>query len=95
LVRISNAKYKETGKASSYNDALNMLLESILRKYEKKPWQEFRDELLWNNEVDAVYKANENSLKLIYGKLYPKYGAKFRDTIDLMTRGSEVDITIN
>ena len=71
-----------------------MLLSSMLKKYEKKPWQEFRDELLWNNDVDAVFKANEASLRLVYSKLYPKYGAKFRDTIDIMTRGSEVDIPV-
>ena len=66
----------------------------MLQKYEMKPWQEFRDEFLWNNDVDAIYKANEASLKVIYARLYPKYGAKFRDTIDLMTRGSEVDISV-
>ena len=38
MIRISNAKYRETDRASSYHEALEMLLESIIKKYETKPW---------------------------------------------------------
>ena len=38
MIRISNAKYRETGRASTFSEALSMMLESVVAKYETRPW---------------------------------------------------------
>lgn len=44
MIRIANSKYREvnafnkTGRAASYSEALGMLLESVVAKYETRPW---------------------------------------------------------
>jgi len=38
LVRIANVKYREPGLAESFNDALVMLLQSMLANASSKPW---------------------------------------------------------
>ena len=43
LVRIANVKYRETGLAENFNEALIMLMNSIIENFDVKPWQEFRD----------------------------------------------------
>ena len=73
LVRIAAAKYKETGRARSYSQALRMMVESIITNYETRPWQEFRDDSLWNLEVDAVFKANLDLLQKLHATVFPKY----------------------
>ena len=75
LVRIANAKYKETGRAETFNEALNMLLDSIWTNYPMKQWQEFRERYLWCNTIDNVYKTNAAALQDIHNKLFPRYGA--------------------
>jgi hypothetical protein len=94
LVRIANVKYREPGLAESFNDALIMLLDSMLANFVARPWQEFRDQDLWNNELDAVFKSNDKALKILHDKLFPRYQGKIRDTLDLFSRGSSVDLTV-
>lgn len=74
LVRISNAKYKETGRVSTNHQALNFIIDSIIDNFEARPWQEFRDEELWTKKVDAIYKANAVQLKLVHAQTFPKHG---------------------
>ena len=38
MIRIANAKYKETGRAESYSESLEMMLDSIIDKFKTKPW---------------------------------------------------------
>ena len=38
FVRIADVKYRQSGRARNYNDALKMLLDDMLAKYEKAPW---------------------------------------------------------
>jgi hypothetical protein len=38
LVRIANVKYREPGLAETFNDALIMLLDSMLANAQVKPW---------------------------------------------------------
>lgn len=38
LVRIANVKYREPGLAETFNDALVMLLDSMLSNYVMRPW---------------------------------------------------------
>ena len=91
MIRISNAKYRETDRASSYHEALEMLLESMIKKYETKPWQEFRDEELWTHEVDRVFKANLVSIQKVHDQVFPRYGGDgIKSCLDLVARDSDV-----
>ena len=38
LVRIANVKYREPGLAATFDDALVMLLDSMLSNFVTKPW---------------------------------------------------------
>ena len=41
-----------------------------------------------------MFKSNERGLKIVYDKLFPRYQAKIRDTLDLFSKGSSVDLTV-
>ena len=44
LVRVANAKFKETGIVNTHSEALNKLLqENVFPNAKTFPWQEFRD----------------------------------------------------
>ena len=86
LVRIANAKYKETGRAETFNDALIMVLDSIWANYPMAQWQEFRERYLWCNTIDNVYKANASALQDIHNKLFPRYGTNcFHNCVHLFS----------
>ena len=38
MIRIANAKYKEMGRADTYAESLEMMLDSIIDKFNQKPW---------------------------------------------------------
>ena len=38
FVRIADVKYRQSGRAKTFNQALKMLLDLTLKKYEKQPW---------------------------------------------------------
>jgi len=92
LVRVGYAKFKETGRASNYSESLRMLLHDIKGSYTPRPWQEFREEWLWNNETDKTFKANLENLQKVHEWLHPKHdkGYALRETIDLIVRGSSI-----
>jgi hypothetical protein len=66
MVRLANAKYRETGKAPSYSEALKRLLKENLFANRELVWQEFRDKELWTIDVNDVMEANIFGLKKIY-----------------------------
>lgn len=90
MMRISNVKYRETGRAATHHAALSMMLESIIQRFETRPWQEFRDASLWTVEVDQVLKANAGPLQKVHDRLFPKYAGSEREglraCLELMTR---------
>lgn len=43
LVRIADVKYRQSGRASTCDEALKMVLKQMFARYSKSPWQEFRD----------------------------------------------------
>lgn len=99
LVRAARAKYYDVnaadalGGARSSNPADKMedlvagvetITKQMIKSFNFQPWQEFRAKELWNIECDAVFKANLDKLKTIYGHLFPKfqdYG--FQSCLDL------------
>ena len=62
FIRISNAKYRDSGRAKSSSEALEYLLTECIPKFSPKPWQDFRDFNLWQNDVDLLFKANFDML---------------------------------
>jgi len=59
LIRIANTLYRETGHASTYADALDLLLSNnIFPKYDDTHWQSFRDKELWTQDVNDILEAN-------------------------------------
>lgn len=38
LVRVANAKYRDTGRANTYIDCLNLLMKDVLTKFSPRPW---------------------------------------------------------
>ena len=84
LVRIGYNKYKETDRAVDYSSSLQLLLDDMFANYHPDPWQEFRDEQLWNNDMDRLIKANMDEFKYVYSKIFPKYGVDgFKECGDL------------
>jgi len=89
LIRIANCKYREQGKADSYNASLKLLLEGMINSFNCRPWQEFREEELWTTKINAMLEANKSGLNEVYKYLFPKFGDKseyFRKCLDLMSR---------
>jgi len=95
MIRIAHCKYTETDRASSYSEALGILLRSIIPKFETRPWQEFRDAELWTHEVDRVFKANLDLIHKLYDQLFPKFGdgTGLRRCLDLLTRNSDLQLS--
>ena len=95
MIRISSAKYRETGRTSTCHEALKIMLEGVIEKHETKPWQEFRDETLWTHEVEAVLKANVDALQRIYDAVFPKYEGDYglKNCLDLVTSGSALQMS--
>ena len=51
------------------------MLDSIIPKFQYKPWQEFRDQELWTTRVDKLLKENKDTLVKLHGMMFPKYEA--------------------
>ena len=67
IVRLAGAKYLKRGICSSYAASVRKLLdEHILRIEGQDRWQEFRDQELWQHDVDDLFKANSEHLTQIY-----------------------------
>lgn len=95
LCRIARAKFCETGRADNINDALNILLEGIVKNYETKPWQDFRQEVLWSWGSHKIFVANDAGLKAIYEKLFPRFEARGLEAcIDLFCEDSTVELSV-
>lgn len=95
MIRISNAKYRETKVVGTYSEALKMMLDSIIDKFAPRPWQEFRDSDLWTVKVDQIFKANLPNLEKVYSTIFPRYGGQmcFQTCIDIFTRQLDMEIS--
>ena len=87
IVRLAEAKYLKRGTCSSYAASVRKLLdEHILRIEGQDRWQEFRDQELWQPDVDDLFKANLEHLTQIY-QLYPNRGVKREVSRDSLAGG--------
>lgn len=96
LIRIANTKYRESGKADTFSEALEMMLNSVLANFKAKPWQIFRDDQLWTNEVDALFSVNLDLIQKVHESITPNYTGTdegFRNCLDIVTRGSDIELS--
>ena len=95
LVRLAQAKFKETGLCSTFEESMTRLLdEFIFPLANPEPWQEFRDELLWTLDVNDVLEANLEGLKKVYTH-YHEPRKKFMtmgDAMGLMMRDTNLGL---
>ena len=67
LIRISNAKYVETGACKNVDQAFKKLIEEcIFPNLALHEWQQWRSVHLWTIEVDDLFRANEAGIRKVY-----------------------------
>ena len=71
MVRIANAKYKETGICATMAESVQKVLSDHILPYSKPhDWQEFRTNHLWTIEVNDTLEANLDGLKKVYSHYF-------------------------
>lgn len=71
LVRCAKGKYLEHSQDKSLYKATKRLIEEKILVMTDKlvPWQRFRTEQLWTNEVNDLLEVNLGVLKILYEKI--------------------------
>jgi hypothetical protein len=89
LVRIAKAKYIDTNLQERYYNALDEFFEVDLKRYVRylNPTTSFRQNELYNIEVNDLFHANLDGLKKVYNSLCikPRKNMNFNDSMILMT----------
>ena len=100
LVRLSKAKFLETGLADKIAEALSMLVAQILKFEGRAEWQGFREQQLWTVAVNDLMEPNIPGLKLLYEKFFEssKRFMDFKDADTLFHKqtgilGKDSDVT--
>ena len=106
LFRIAKHKYVDTGVVQTHQRAFETLLdEHIFVLDSPDSWQEFRDQLLWTPEANALLRANWHHLRRIYnsyvfsdpdGQVPLQRGKKhmsMQDAIGFITKESALKFT--
>lgn len=61
VTRLAGSKYKDSGKAKTFTEAFEMMIEHDIIPASKEIWEEwhsFRVKKLWTKEVNELFKAN-------------------------------------
>ncbi len=67
IVRIAKAKYIETGLTKSYPDAIQLLMDNNILKFDQSEgWQKIREEKIWTVQVNDLLEANIPALRKVY-----------------------------
>ena len=88
-MRIADLKYFKSGKAKTYAQAFQMLLDkNCFTNGPVAEWQEFRDNIWWTYETHRVIEANKFGLQKIYKSFFAprKKHMSIADGIDMMVR---------
>ena len=66
--RLAKIKYYDKGRCDTIAEATERLITEYMlpNTIEVMPWQPFRDEQLWNLEIDELFKANAVSIQAVY-----------------------------
>ena len=73
IVRLANAKYRESGKVATYAEALQMFMEKDIDKNCNAVWTEwegFRKYSLWTLEVDELFRVNMGNVKTLFASCF-------------------------
>ena len=70
MVRMAKLKYYDKGTADTIAEAVNRLLTQYIipNTCEVMPWQAFRDNDLWDLDIDDLFKANKEEIIAVYQK---------------------------
>ena len=93
IVRLANAKYKDSGVTFSTTEAVRKLLEdNIFPNMEESNAQDFRDNQLYTDEVNELLARNELGLKKLFGLF--THGTKrymtIKDSVELINLKGEM-----
>ena len=70
LVRLAEIKFIRNGTIKTFADALEKLfLEHCFLHYKLPPWQTWREEVLWTNEVNKVFQSNLKSIDEVHFRI--------------------------
>jgi len=73
VVRLSNAKYRESGKFKTHSEALQYFIDNDIKPHCEdilKEWDGFRREQLWNLDVGEMFKVNLPTIKAVQEHYY-------------------------
>lgn len=93
LVRLAQFKFVNSGVCSTYEEAMQKLLEEHIFPYANpEPWQEFRDELLWTIDVNDVLEVNLDGLRKVYSFFHEprKKYMTMQDALNLMIKDTNL-----
>ena len=99
LVRIAKCKYYDKKKTRSITEALERLITTLIIPNSQEPmeWQAFRDDSLWCLEVDDLFKANESTIRRLYGqyckKVIGKTPSLSKNDVVRMIKDAEIKLT--
>lgn len=86
IVRLGAAKYKDSHQCSTYDKAVEMVIQNcILKNYQLRMMdgERFRRQYVWTLPIDDLYKANLTQLQKVFDFLCKK-GQKFIDKNDIL-----------
>lgn len=73
IIRLANAKYRESGRVQLHSEALRMLLDKDINPHASEiieEWDHFRQRRLWTIEVNDIFKPNIPNLQVLMKKFY-------------------------
>ena len=92
-MRVADAKYLKSGRASTYGEALSMFLQNnCFALGPTTEWQEFRDDIWWNYETHKIMDANLSHLNKLYQSMWAprkKHMTK-GDCVELMVKKTSI-----
>ena len=66
LVRVAKHKFIETNKCSNYKVALGAMFSQIKKEYPLLGWNRWRNQVLWEVELNDMLARNQDNLKVIF-----------------------------
>ena len=86
MARMAKIKYVEKKFEENVSDALERLLRNYIlpNTIEHMEWQPFREQYLWNLDLDDLFKANTPSIQILFKK-YLKLNQKHLSLEDLLS----------
>ena len=99
LVRIAFEKYKRNKLSETVAEGLQMLIDESLKPLDLcSQWQDFRDNVLWTEEVNDIFEANLSSIANIYKQYTMKRGfhikfMNYRDVQDWFIYQAQLPFT--